>query len=245
MNRPTSDLPEPLLAAGATDFERSILDAGANEDPSQEATKRMAAALGLSAGVAAVATSTTLASAAGAKTVAGATSTALWPWVSIGVLGALVSGAVVETRHWRGVGRDLGTRSAPAAVVAPPAVTVPTVPEAATAKPIPGEATSMERILPARPQTTTEDLREQIALVDAARAALKADTERTLQTVRRYEDRFPTGAFRPEAAALRIEALVALGRQEEARALAKTFVAENRGTALADRVARIAGVSKR
>jgi hypothetical protein len=97
-----------------------------------------------------------------------------------------------------------------------------------------------------RGRPSPEDLREQIALIDAARAALTADAaDRTLQIVRRYQDKFATGAFRPEATALKIEALVALGRRAEARPLARTFVAEHRGTALADRVASVAGVSKR
>jgi hypothetical protein len=91
----------------------------------------------------------------------------------------------------------------------------------------------------------TDDLREQIRLIDAARKALNADNaDRALQIVRRYQDRFTAGAFRPEAAALKIEALVALGRRSEARPLAETFVAEHSGSALADRVARIADVAR-
>jgi hypothetical protein len=244
MSRPTSDLPAPLLEAGATDFERRILDAGAREDPSAAASKRMALALGISAGVTAVAVGGKVAGAAAAKTAAGTTSVALWPWISIGVLGLVVTGAVVGTRPWRTSERDVRRVSAPAAVPAPIAPTVPALPEAEPVKTAPPEIPSPAPARRARP--TADDLREQIALIDAARAALTADAaERTLQMVRRYQDRFATGAFRPEATALKIEALVALGRRAEARPLAETFVAEHRGTALADRVASVAGVSKR
>jgi hypothetical protein len=244
MSRHTSDLPDPLLAAGATDFERRILDAGAHEDPSAEASKRMALALGISAGVATVAVTGKVAAAAAAKTAAGATSVVVWPWISIGVLGLVVTGALVGSRHWKSSERDVRRASASATLPAPAAPPAPATPEATPVKTAPSEVASPAPARRARP--SADDLREQIALIDAARAALTADAaERTLQLVRRYHDKFASGAFRPEAAALKIEALVALGRRAEAKTLAETFVAEHRGTALADRVASIAGVNKR
>ena len=85
------------------------------------------------------------------------------------------------------------------------------------------------------------DLRDQIALVDAARTAVKAgSTERALVLLRRYEVSYPGGAFRPEALALRIEALAEGGRGAEARALAREFLARYPQSPLADRVARAA-----
>ena len=47
MNRPHDDLPEPLLAEGATDFERRLLGAAASERPSPELSARMAQAIGV------------------------------------------------------------------------------------------------------------------------------------------------------------------------------------------------------
>lgn len=246
MKRHVSDLPDPLLKAGATDFERRILEAGAREDPSPEVSKQMALALGISAGVAAVAAGSKLAGAAAAKTATGTTSAVLWPWVSIGLLGLVVSGAVVGSRHWKGSGRDVnpGPTAAPVTMPKAPAPTVE--PESPPLKMIPNEAVAAVPVRRARTSAMADDLREQIGLIDAARTALNADAaERALQIIRRYQDRFASGAFRPEAAALRIEALVALGRRAEARPLAKKFVAEHRGTALADRVASVAGVDMR
>ena len=84
------------------------------------------------------------------------------------------------------------------------------------------------------------DLRDQIALMDAARTAVKSrETERSLALLRRYDASYPTGAFRPEALALRIETLAADGRGAEARALAREFLARYPQSPLADRVARV------
>jgi TolA-binding protein len=97
------------------------------------------------------------------------------------------------------------------------------------------------RVAPAAPAVPAGDLRDQIALLDAARGAVKAGaTDRALVLLRRYETNFPGGAFRPEALALRIEALDAGGRDAEAQALARDFLARYPQSPVADRVARIA-----
>jgi len=88
------------------------------------------------------------------------------------------------------------------------------------------------------------DLRDEIAVVDAARTAVSAgDARGALQIVRRYEARHASGAFHPEATAIKIEALMNLGRETEARSLALKFVAEQRGTLLANRVADLVGLA--
>jgi hypothetical protein len=87
------------------------------------------------------------------------------------------------------------------------------------------------------------DLGAEIALVDSARAAVRSGSNRrALGLIAEYLREFPKGSFRPEATALKIEALVNLDRRTEARALARSFVATRRGTPLGDRVARIAGL---
>jgi outer membrane protein assembly factor BamD (BamD/ComL family) len=84
------------------------------------------------------------------------------------------------------------------------------------------------------------DIQDQIALVDAARGALASgSSNRALELLRQYQRKYPSGSFRPEVAALKIEALQKLGRTTEARALAERFIAENRGSPLAERVARM------
>jgi outer membrane protein assembly factor BamD (BamD/ComL family) len=80
-------------------------------------------------------------------------------------------------------------------------------------------------------------------LLDSAREAVSAGGgRRALEILRRYQDRYPTGSFRPEATAIKIEALLKLGRETEAHAMAEQFVAEHRGSLLSRRVAEIAGL---
>jgi TolA-binding protein len=85
-------------------------------------------------------------------------------------------------------------------------------------------------------------VREQTSLVDAARDAVASGAaDKALAFLRQYQDKYPDGIFRPEAAALKIEALARLGRGAEAHALANRFVAEYGDGRLTDRVRRVAG----
>ena len=61
----------------------------------------------------------------------------------------------------------------------------------------------------------------------------------------RYDSSYRAGTFRPEATALRIEALDHLGRTAQARTLAQRFLAAHPESPLADRVARVTGVATR
>jgi hypothetical protein len=92
---------------------------------------------------------------------------------------------------------------------------------------------------------TSGELANQIALVDAARSALaNGEAQRALSIVHDYQTQYPSGTFRPEVAAVKIEALVKLGRMSEARALAERFVVTHGPGPLADRVARLAQISR-
>jgi outer membrane protein assembly factor BamD (BamD/ComL family) len=89
-------------------------------------------------------------------------------------------------------------------------------------------------------------MRREIALVDAARTAVKSgDPERALALIHRYDTTFPSGAFRPEVAALRIESLAADGQTDLARAGARDFIAAHPESPLSARLARIAGAPSR
>ena len=78
------------------------------------------------------------------------------------------------------------------------------------------------------PPPATNDLRGEIDLIDAARGALRTGTAaRALELLGRYAARFPDGSLAPEGTALRVEALMRLGRTAEARAIARRFVAAN------------------
>jgi outer membrane protein assembly factor BamD (BamD/ComL family) len=92
---------------------------------------------------------------------------------------------------------------------------------------------------------TANELASQIALVDAARAALASGgAARALASVRDYQAEYPNGTFRPEVAAIKIEALVKLNRTAEARALAERFASNYGPGPLADRVARLVGTAQ-
>jgi hypothetical protein len=242
MSRATDHAPERLLAAEASDFERRILEAALRKQPSAASSARMARALGVSAAAAttAAAAATRVAEAATAKLTAATGATTIWPWVSVGVLGLVVAGAVVGPRLWR------GTAAAPPPVIEsvtapqpPPPPVAPAQPSAVVEPAAGGGVSSRTR----RAVPAGAELSEQIALVDAARAALRAGAgDRALEMLRRYQDKFPNGSFRPEATALKVEVLMKVGRAKEARALAARFVADHRGSLLAARVAEVAGL---
>jgi len=219
--------PERLRILGATDLEQRLLAAAGAETPSPELTRRMARGLGLAAGVGvATASSTTAATPA---TVAGASGLA-WPLVSAGVAALAVASAVVA---WSGTHRARPAAvpaRAPAAMAAAPAPVAPALEPAAAAHP------HRHHVAPAAP---AGDLRAEIALLDAARAAASGgDDARALALLRRYDATFPAGTFRPESTALQVEALAHLGRTERARALARSFVAAHPDSPLVGRVQR-------
>ena len=244
MNRPPADLPEPLLAADASDFERRLLESARQKGPSPAASARMARALGVTAAVAAtgVAAKTLAAEAAASKATVAAGASTVWPWISAGVIGLAVAGAVIGTRVWHA--------SPPAPRPVSPSVAVPTPPPAPSA--LPEQPGAMAERPPSQAAATRRthgvpiaaELRDQIEFIDAARAALSVGADRrALELVGHYQEKYPAGSFRPEATALRVEALMKIGREAEARALAERFVAEHRGSLLATRVAEIAGLA--
>jgi hypothetical protein len=239
MNRPMDDLPERLIESDATTFERRVLGAALQKKPSAAASARMAKALGVTVAAVGTATaaSTLAADVAATKATAAVATTSLWPWVSAGVIGLVVAGALVGTRAGRHASEPHPVApavTAPLPPVAPPAADV-------VAEPAPRALAPTQR---SRTVTTARDLRDQVAFIDSARTAMSTGgSRRALEILRRYLDRYQTGSFRPEAIALEVEALMKLGREAEARALAARFVAEHRGSLLARRVADVAGLT--
>jgi len=235
-HRPTD--PKRLTVVGATDLERTLLQAARRERPSPELTKRMAAGLGISAVV-----GTTAAAVPAAAVTAAAAKTSFGLWVSGGVLAAAVAAGVVGVRMSapKPAARP-ADRPAPAAVATP--VEAPAIEAAAPTPAIAADRRierAHRRVQPTAPALPAADLRDQIALIDAARGAVKSGaTDRALALLRRYDSSFPSGAFRPEALALRIEALDQGGRGAEAQALAREFLARYPQSPVADRVARVA-----
>jgi len=243
MSRLPADQPDRLLSSDATEFERRMLESALQKRPSPAASARMARALGVSvAAVGAATTGTTLA--AGASNATAAAGTAIWPLVSVGVIGLVVAGAVVGAR-WGGSNGDANPQAVSAPRTAPepprPAPIPPAEPSAVVAEP---RARAVVPGTRSRGPATAGDLGDQVAFIDSARDAVSAGTSRrALEILRRYQDKYPTGSFRPEATAIKVEALMKLGRDAEARSLAERFVAEHRGTLLARRVANLAGLT--
>jgi len=120
-----------------------------------------------------------------------------------------------------------------ATTIAPTATTTPVTPieskpvrpdTPARAVPVP-VATSTATATPA---VTTSPLDDEIALVRDARSALRAgDAPHSLAILDEHDRLFPAGALSEDCAAERIYALCALGRVDEARALATRFLADH------------------
>jgi hypothetical protein len=238
----TSD-PTRLTVVGATDLERTLLQAARNERPSPELSARMAAGLGISVGAAL--TTAAAPAAAAAPAVAAATKTATLSavsgWVSAGVLAVAVTAGVAGVRMSH-VPAPAPSAVAPAATlqIAPP---VADPPRAQPVVAVPGPRSEKIRRRPSAPAVApapASDLRDQIALIDAARGAVKVGaSDRALVLLRRYDASYPGGAFEPEALALRVEALDQASRHAEARTLGRDFLARYPRSPLADRVARV------
>jgi len=87
-----------------------------------------------------------------------------------------------------------------------------------------------------------DELAQELALVDKARSALRSgNAAGALDLVSRYERSYKRPRFRPEASALRIEALIALGRRAEAAQLARMFMANHPGHPLTVRLREFLG----
>jgi hypothetical protein len=88
----------------------------------------------------------------------------------------------------------------------------------------------------------SDTLRQEIALVDGARGAMsRNDAAQALQLVDRYAAGFPRGRFGVETSLLKIEALIALGRHDDARAQLQTFAATHPAHPALRRLARALG----
>jgi hypothetical protein len=240
-------VPERLRSRGGTDLERRLLNAAAGEEPARELLDRMAGALGLPAAKIADGLAAPKPSAAPPSTWMAARSTSLVRWTLAGIGAVAVAGAAVVLRSPDG--RRAPTTPAPALSLQSPA-TPPAQepPEAPHATPVTAEAAP--RVAPSaapvrhRPEAPADEIAAQIALIDTARAALAAGApDRALDVASQYLSRYAAGSFRPEAKALRIEALAKMGRTGEARALAQQFAAEHPGSPLTDRIGRAVGVS--
>jgi len=238
-----------LLERGATDLERSLLSAGEREEPSAESTRRVAASLGLGASVA-------LRVHAARGVMASQTSAAALRWAAVALVGAgglLLVGQAVRRGH--GVARPPDVPvEAPQPALSPEPAAVDSVPEPPS---IPSEGASPPKAsvrstprspaLPAvAPSASSGSLHDEIALLDAARRALRAgDARLALGELDRHQAEYPHALLGQEATLLRIEALARSGNRPAAEALARQFLARQPNSPHAKRIESLLGQAGR
>lgn len=232
------------------DLERSLLGAAHVRAP-QEARRR--AAIAVSAVLAASGLATGTAKAAGTLAKVGSTLAAHWVSVA-GVVGVAAVTAAVVTQHHETSSKapPVETHAAPLAPTSPPptakSVLSAVAPEASFAPPAstPPSTPTTAVQAPASPPPTVArmDMDAELASLERARAALSSgDPARALSILDRYATRFPHAAMAPEAAVLRIEALVRAGDRSSAQRVADAFLASNPGSPYAARIRSLVGTN--
>jgi hypothetical protein len=212
-----------------------LLQASADEQPSDIGMQRTLAALGVSGailGATSLAGAATAPVASGGKTV---TALLLAKWIGVGIMGGVglaSAAAVVATPSTEPPAPVAATASVapararvapsvsasrPVEIVAPPAASSTTAPRSVVT------AASAPASLPeAEP---AELLAAEVAFVDRARADLAAGkTEQGLSALSRYEREYPDARLLPEVLFLQLEAYERLGRDSDARRAAQRLV---------------------
>lgn len=230
--------PERLLASSATDFERLLLGAAARERPTSSQRRRLQRALGLSqVGVFLIS----------AKALAGVASHS----VVVAIVAASLAGNASAPKPIELPAQRAVSATHPRKLVAPTPVSSETQntsrdPITAPVQPTPPTEAELPTARVSSSARTTNgprkvpDLREEIALMDQARSALRNGApSRTISALEQYRARFPHGSFGQEATVLRIEALEASGSHARAVAEAKWFLSRNPNSPHAERLRRI------
>lgn len=196
--------PKRLLSHGATDFERQLLRSAMNERPSALLRSRMQRGLGLVG---------PLAWASNVKAMLSTFTTQASAGVAIGglAIGGLVaagaSAAVSFAPRWSAEAAHAQISEPQSIEAAPqrPAALPPVLEAAALTPALPVPVTPDVETLPA--PAAGSQLRDEIALLDAARAAIqRGNRKRALQALNEYRERFPTGILERESRLLRRQA---------------------------------------
>lgn len=244
--------PTRLLDAGATDAELAILRAGAAEEPPEHRRQKLAALLGVSAGLSASAT------AAGSKAAALSSVKALGAsvgakWLVLVSVGAIAGASAVVYQH-----RRAGTAPPPANATAVSNVDVPAEkpvepkpqPAVADAPSVPapanrqGASAKAPQTSAAEPSTRSgaKSIGLEIEQLDGVRRALRANAPaEALRLLDGYDRDHAGGVLAQEAVLLRIEALAAAGNTAAARSLAERFLKDNPKTPHRRRISTLVG----
>ncbi len=221
MKNEVDNLEARLLEGGATDFERSLLNAAIEEAPTAELGAKMLAPLAVGGA---------------ATSAAGATLLAKWLGAGAAVLavgGALYlssGGTTEETRATVPNEAPVSSQTTDAPVpgpsreevldeAPPPSPLTAKEPEKPTARSV--QATSVQK-------KSGSTLADEMRLLDRARAALKAqNAEEALRLLSLYDSKYPSGDLRPEATVLRVSALKESGEKDRATELKSEFLKEH------------------
>lgn len=230
--------PKRLLDRGTDPLSAKLLRSGLRDAPDARSRGKAIAALGLAAASGTVAGSA-------AATVSSKALPAAWlvllKWFGLGVIGGAVTiGAVRLSSPEPTAPAQAPVAPTQVAAVQPSAPSrIPIVSSAETAPPPP----SAPPVVASTPQTP-RTLAEEVASLDAARKLLSAgDPSGALAALDRHRRDFPGGALGPEAMLVRLEALMAAGRQEEARALGQRFLDAHPDSPLQGRVRTLIGAT--
>ena len=223
-----------------------LLQAGADEQPSDASIEQTMAALGVAGALVTTSTATSAAAVGGAKAVTAAGSTAkavsgtlLVKWIGIGVVSGvgLAGAAAVATAPLApnpsaakvdvSAPRVASAQPTHAAVAAPPQVVDAAPAPEAPALPV-APAPHVSAPQPAEPAPAIDvgaPLAAEVAYVDQARSSLASgQSEQGLKLLRSYERQFPEARLLPEVLFLQFETLERLGRASEARVAAQRLV---------------------
>jgi len=100
----------------------------------------------------------------------------------------------------------------------------------------------------AEPQPTKAaqpTLGDEVAALDRARKTMDDDPDAALKAIEDYQKKFGDGMLAQEAKVLRIESLERVGKHEQARAAAGTFLAQHPSSPLAPRVRKVLSTAKK
>lgn len=237
---------------------RQVLGAGLGDGPSPERVRSAAAALGLSAGAATLAQASASAGAAAAGKPAMAL--IVLKWLGIGaLLGGVTATASIATLSRPGERVAMRStapvvRSTPGpakhAPAARPAL-APDEPDAAPAQartlavagPAPSGAAAPQASVASFAAAPADTLRDEIALLDQARRALRGgNAQAALAVLDRYRSAASKHALGTEALLLRVQALVQAGRASEASALGRGYIARHPHDGYAQRLRHLLGI---
>lgn len=223
---------------------RALIAATKEDTPSPQSTARMLEALG-------VATGTVVVAGAASKEIgalAGKGAFAASKWILLLSTAVAATAAIAVFARPSRVDPPAAIASVTPAPSPPVSVEVPSaiveVPAPAPSI-VPKPTTTIHKSVTSNAPTSTPkvappSLKDAVALIDAARAALAAHhPDETLAALNRHDAELPSSPLGPESTVLRAEALFMRGDHEAARSLARRIVEQMPGTANARRAQKV------